>query len=417
MALAQEWDHLVKQVRRLDGYKGFLRRPKLHQLLPAAAEGPIALINVSAGRCDALLVRVGGIEPVALPGLTWDMIADRGNSYLGVLRRVDRATREYHAARREVHGSNYETVRRYTDAKRALTAAVAERDTMLPALLRWMWDAIAGPVLDALGLTSTPAPGQPWPRLWWCPTGPLTLLPLHAAGYHDDETPAGRTVLDRVVSSYTPTLQALLKARQPLPPAADEERMLIVSLPDTPGLAPLPDVLRERQLLTSLFADRHTLLENASATSAAVLDYLPRHRWAHFSCHGGQDLGDPSNGGLLLHDRTVTIADISRRQHDGEFAFLSACMTAVGGVRLPDEAVTLVAALHYTGYRQVIGTMWSVYDDAAAQVAELVYTELTATGRFVPSRAAHALHKALLHLRDDKRAPASIWTPFVHTGP
>jgi hypothetical protein len=33
---------------------------------------------------------------------------------------------------------------------------------------------------------------------------------------------------------------------------------------------------------------------------------------------------------------------------------LSACKTAVGGVDLLDEAITLAAALHYTGYRNVV---------------------------------------------------------------
>jgi CHAT domain-containing protein len=284
----------------------------------------------------------------------------------------------------------------------------------LASVLRWLWDEIAEPVLIALGFVETPGPAQAWPRLWWCPAGPLTLLPLHAAGYHE-ETGAGRTVLDRVVSSYTPTLRALLEARQALETSPDSARLLIVSLPDTPDEVPLSDVIRERDLLTSLFSSCHTLLDGEAATAAAVQEQLPRHRWAHFSCHGGQNLADPSQGGLLLHDHMLTVTDISARQHQGEFAFLSACMTAVGGVNLPDEAITLAVALHYTGYRQVIGTRWSVYDETAADVAEAVYGDLTSTGRFQPDRAAHALHKAIRHLRDAERLPAGDWSPFTHT--
>ena len=55
--------------------------------------------------------------------------------------------------------------------------------------------------------------------MWWCPTGPLTILPIHAAGHHADSvsgtTPTKQSVLDRVVSSYAPTLSALIRARQP----------------------------------------------------------------------------------------------------------------------------------------------------------------------------------------------------------
>ncbi|MYX40196.1 hypothetical protein GTW59_03695, partial [Streptomyces sp. SID89] len=64
------------------------------------------------------------------------------------------------------------------------------------------------PVLERLGLLDAPA-GEEWPRLWWSPGGALAALPLHAAGHHDGR----RSVLDRVVSSYTPTVRALAYAR------------------------------------------------------------------------------------------------------------------------------------------------------------------------------------------------------------
>ncbi|MFG2222325.1 hypothetical protein [Streptomyces sp. NPDC048644] len=50
----------------------------------------------------------------------------------------------------------------------------------------------------------------------WIPGGPLSLLPVHAAGHHGFGA-AGRerrTVLDRVVSSCTPTVRALGHARE-----------------------------------------------------------------------------------------------------------------------------------------------------------------------------------------------------------
>ncbi|WP_406063068.1 CHAT domain-containing protein [Micromonospora sp. NBC_00860] len=136
--------------------------------------------------------------------------------------------------------------------------------------------------------------------------------------------------------------------------------MLIVALPQTPGQPPLPNVEREVALLDALFpADARVLLDGPRATTQAVLAQLPTHWWVHFSCHGDQNLTDPSRGDLRLHDGMLTILDISARQHHGDFAFLSACKTATGGVGLPDEAITLAAALHYTGYRHVIATLWS----------------------------------------------------------
>ncbi|NEA24562.1 CHAT domain-containing protein [Actinomadura bangladeshensis] len=415
MALAREWEQLVKQVRGLDGFADFLRPPRLSTLLPAAAEGPVAVVNLSQRRCDVLLVRPDGVEVEGLSSLTLESVVDRTNDYLGALRRYDQATWELYLARRRFDdGDNGpDTTRQYTRAKKELVESGRIRDRTLRDIHRWLWDEIAERTLAALGLTAAPGPGQLWPRLWWCPTGPLTLLPLHAAGHHG--AAGDDAVLDRAVSSYTPTLRALLEARRPMPQAPEHERMLIVALPDAPEQVPLENVVRERDLIVSLFPDRHTLLDE-SATTGVVRAELSRHRWAHFSCHGSQNLADPSQGGLILRDESLTIADVSAQQHDGEFAFLSACMTAVGGVRLPDEAITLAAALHFTGYRQVIGTMWAVHDQTAADVAAMVYTDLTATGRFDPKRSARSLHAAIRHLRDVAGAPAHAWTPFIHLG-
>jgi len=420
VALAREWDGLVGQVRELTGFEDFLKPPRLDRLLLAAEAGPVVVVNVSQWRCDALIVRADRVEVTELPGLTAEAANDRTLAYLDGLHEVEDAIRLAHETRWRVEDAMHplEAITAYTAAKQRLQDAMDRCEEMLLDVTGWLWDQIAAPVLDALGITGPPEPGEPWPRLWWCPTGLLSLLPLHAAGHH---TPQGlrrhESVLDRVVPSYTPTLRALLEARSNSSLATDTTaRLLVVALTATPGQLPLPDVARESQLLTRLFGDSRTVLDGPAATWATVREQLPRHGWVHFSCHGDQDLTDPSRGGILLHDRLLTIAEISEGQYHGDFAFLSACKTATGGVALPDEAITLAAALHYTGYQHVIGTLWSVLDATAATVAEAVYTDLTSVGIFEPRRAAPALHSAIQRLRDAGK-PLSQWTPFTHTGP
>jgi CHAT domain-containing protein len=66
----------------------------------------------------------------------------------------------------------------------------------------------------------------------------------------------------------------------------------------------------------------------------------------------------------------------------------------------------------------VIGTLWSVYDRTAADVAEAVYRELVVDGVPRPQRSAAALHHAVRQLRDDDpELGPSAWTPFIHIGP
>lgn len=35
-----------------------------------------------------------------------------------------------------------------------------------PAVLQWLWDAVASPVLDALGITETTFNDSSWPDIW-----------------------------------------------------------------------------------------------------------------------------------------------------------------------------------------------------------------------------------------------------------
>jgi tetratricopeptide (TPR) repeat protein len=399
MALAVEWDETVARVR--EQAPDFLQPAKLEDLLPASAHSPVVIVNVSRHRCDALIVTSARVRPVPLPSLS---AAD-----------IDRYTHRYMDAYARLIRPGTTQAGRMTELKAP--------DQVLSDVLEWLWDAVAEPVLDALGIVGTPAPGQPWPRIWWCPTGPLSLLPLHAAGYHaaepaDDSMP--RTILDRAISSYTPTLGALADASRVDTvdvTDTDDGTILFVGLPETPGAPPLPCASHDRDLITGMLGARCHILYGDNATTNTVRAELPSRRWAHFSCHGEQNLIAPSKGGLRLWDGTLTVADLSVRVNKGEFAFLAACQTATGGTTLPNEAISLAAALHYAGYRHVIATLWSVYDLAAAEITRMVYDDLAKSGQLTPERSAQALHSAVRHLRDINRAKPSWWTPFIHIGP
>ncbi|KAG1813696.1 uncharacterized protein BJ212DRAFT_1366614 [Suillus subaureus] len=50
-----------------------------------------------------------------------------------------------------------------------------------------------------------------------------------------------------------------------------------------------------------------------------------------------------------------------------EFAFLSACHTTVGDESSPNEAIHLAAAMQFSRFHGVIGSMWSINDGVAHQ--------------------------------------------------
>jgi CHAT domain len=243
------------------------------------------------------------------------------------------------------------------------------------ATLAWLWDAIVSPVLPSLITACGPASGGR-PRIWWCPTGPLTFLLVHAAGRHDG---GGDSVLDHFVSSYAPTLRLLLRARdrgrQPADGAVGLAPM-IVAMPDTPGQGSLPNADVEVDVFVQRFPAARQFRGGVAVTAdvAAALEQSPPV--AHFACHGTQDVTDPSSGYLALHDGQLGITTVAGMRLDSaELAFLSACETSRGGFNLSDEAITVATAFQIAGYRHVIGTLWNISDRLAPEVARHVYDQ------------------------------------------
>ncbi|MFE1585344.1 CHAT domain-containing protein [Streptomyces sp. NPDC058737] len=400
MNLAREWDALCEQVRRqVPGCRDFLRPPGFAQLRTAAANGTVVLINTAERRSDALALSPDGLTVIPLPQLSPRIVQQHVTTYMSAL-------------------ESYE----YTDLLSAIDERYVEGQLdqlgfMMQDVLNWLWDAAVEPVLDALGHTSEPTDGA-WPRVWWCPAGPLTFLPFHAAGRYRPESPAGACVLDRVVSSYTPTLRSLIQARTRPSPETGSRRMLVVAMPETPGLPPLPDAEEDVEAVTACFPGRTSVIVGPEATRDAVRRALGEHSWAHFSCHGDLDPHAPSHSGLRLHDGTLTVADLGRlRLEHADFAFLSSCKTALTGFGLPDEALHISAALQFAGYRHVVATMWTTLGRYASLVADHLYDFLAGNGEPASEECALALHHAVREVRAQPGMELVIWTPFIHTGP
>jgi tetratricopeptide (TPR) repeat protein len=407
---ATEFDDLLTQIRALDGFGSFLLPPSAAELTGQAAYGPVVTFNVSVYGSDALLLTTEGIASVPLPGLDVGSVADRVTDFRTSLDIVQGA----HASTQQL--------------------AAAERQ--LSSVLEWLWDTAAGPVLDALGFDRPPPPGGDWPRVWWVPGGLLGLLPVHAAGYHGA---GARSVMDRVVSSYSPTIRALGYARGPITggPASDdgaEQRALIVAMATTPGTgAPLVFAAEEARRISARLPGAVQLTGPGDAagtgelpTRDSVLRYLPTCAIAHFACHGISDPADPSRSRLLLHDHDtapLTVAvlgrlHLSRRPGQARLAYLSACNTALTPVSsLVDEAIHLASAFQLAGYSHVIGTLWEINDDIAAEVADDFYASLIGDGVGADiGRAARALHQAVQRIRAACPGDPSLWAAYLHTG-
>ena len=172
---------------------------------------------------------------------------------------------------------------------------------------------------------------QSQPRIWWCPTGPLSFLPIHAAGiYGNEKTPIGSCVSDYVVSSYTPTITTLNKIKEASTAKQSSTSLLLISQPSTPGQSPIPAAKLETDILRNLVGPltKSLLLENDSATVIQVKEEMKTHSWVHFACHAIQDISEPLKSRVQLHDGHLEVLEIMKQKiPNADLAFLSKGVT------------------------------------------------------------------------------------------
>ena len=269
--------------------------------------------------------------------------------------------------------------------------------------------------------------------MWWCPTGPLSFLPLHAAGIYDEEkTCAGSCISDFVISSYTPTIGALVDKIKYTRNVDRTSKLLLISLPFTPGLRDIPETQRETQMLKDRMEGEQgietLLLEGAAANVTSVAEAMHTYNWVHFACHAVQDKEDPLKSGICLHDGRLDLLDmVNQRIPNTEHAFLSACQTSTGDEILSDEAMHIAAGVFSAGYRGIVATMWGIKDQHGPQIAEgfyknLLKQEISAEakgGRLESTVAACALDETLRGIREtlgNSEQALLTWVPYVHFG-
>lgn len=201
-------------------------------------------------------------------------------------------------------------------------------------------------------------------RLWWYPTGLFAFLPVHAAGIYDVGPKDTECVSDYVVSSYTPTLKALLTLPPPLP-IKNCFKMMVAIQPERMDYLPLPGTIDELRNIEAQVPPEYLLklgTEAAPASVEAVYSHLPTAHIAHFACHGEQNVENPLESALILADGKLKVSRImAQSMPKASLVFLSACQTAMGDKNLPDEAMHLAATLMFGGFRGAVATMWSVY--------------------------------------------------------
>ncbi|KAJ7214493.1 TPR-like protein [Mycena pura] len=398
-AYALERNNVLQQIRALPRFERFLLPKSISELSLAVKIGPVAIINISEYGCDALILLPGlADEVIHFPLRDFTIreaqtLAKSLASIVGTTGRNDR-----------LHGSR--------------KGNMAPDDTFTH-ILSELWFRIVWPVLNALAIT-TPV-NQSLGRIWWCPTGPLAFLPIHAAGLYGKDQALGSKLSDFLISSYTPSLTALIQGFRTQSGSQEDLQLLAVTQSSAEGQSYIPGTEQEIKCIEQHVKGKVPVrwLHKDVATIEKVQQGMKDSRWVHFACHGVQSASPTESALLLAGSSRLTLSNIIELSlPNADLAFLSACQTATGSQELQDESVHLTAGMLLAGYRGVIGTMWSIMDNESPQVAGDVYAHLLKVSPPDPTKAAEALHLAVGKLQDRLGAKKSFlcWVPFIHFG-
>ncbi|KAI0250744.1 TPR-like protein [Lactifluus subvellereus] len=383
--LSGELENVVSRIQAIPGFENFWRPVPFRRLQTAAIGGPVVIINLSRYRSDILIVRSN--QPVVhIPTPT--------NFF-------DRVTNLAH---------------QLSETRKTHLLESKKYDRVLRQTLEELSELVGQPVAKRLMELGIPEQS----RIWLCPTSVLASLPIHAAGPISSHINVKRYLCDIYVCSYTPSLSALIasRSRNLSGSASGQRSLLIVGQADET----LPGVDSEARNIESLVGSSSvTRIAGEAATPENVIAHLPMHPWVHFACHGMLQPGRPFESSFLLqHNTHLTLLRIAKSHlPTAELAFLAACHTAeLTEDGTPDEVLHLTAAMQFSGFRSVIGTMWAMADDDGQDLSEHFYSKMFAAGAQVASyeKSARVLRHATQKLRSKKGISLERWVNFVHYG-
>ncbi|KAF9463815.1 CHAT domain-containing protein [Collybia nuda] len=370
-ALANERLELLAKIHQHPGFENFLLPPKYSYLSQAAMHGPVIMLNVGPDKTDALIILSRSTLPVhlCLSSVSEPAVVD-------CKIRIKNSLDQFFIHSRE------------TRYGRPHKLDNISPDKNLQSVITWLWKSVVKPIFEVLEKN-----GIYGGRLWWCPSGPFTYFPLHAAAPIDSP----------FIHSYIPTLDSLIQANLKDMPIDDTLTAvgIVGTSANIKAWAMLPSVEGELLTITTLFGKKAQQLMDAQATVQSVLEKIQSSSWIHLACHGHQDFENPLKSGLILYDGQLELQSIlDINLPNAKFVYLSACETAMGDSKLVNEAMHLAGGFLAAGFQGAIGTLWSMPDAYGPRVSEV---------------AAEGLHLAIQKLRKED-APPHQWMPFVHFG-
>jgi CHAT domain-containing protein len=190
------------------------------------------------------------------------------------------------------------------------------------------------------------------------------------------------------------------------------------------GLDPLPHTRTEVTAIQALFKPNDTrvlLGKEASEKTLTEPGFLSEFRILHFATHGLPDERSPMRSSLALsypedpsEDGYLQASEIVRLHLAADLVVLSACETGKGKMVRGEGVLGLPRAFFYAGARNVLVSLWSVSDEATADLMTAFYQQMI--GHHRGPALALSLAKNQM-IQSSRWSHPFYWAGFVLMGP
>lgn len=171
----------------------------------------------------------------------------------------------------------------------------------------------------------------------------------------------------------------------------------------------IPQVHEELRALDHVFPEVKRF-SNEAATTEALRKNSAGVEVLHLACHAQFRSDNPLFSSLRLGDGWFTARDAYELKLNCGLVTLSACETGMNTVAPGDELMGLARGFLSAGSGTVLMSLWTVHDQATAELMVAFYGELART-----KSPAAALRHAQLNLLEQRPHPF-FWSPFVLVG-
>ncbi len=179
----------------------------------------------------------------------------------------------------------------------------------------------------------------------------------------------------------------------------------------------------EARRIASLAKDSKIVRNFAASREAALDPALGAYRFIHFATHAVIDSENPDLSAIALSqvdergrplNGLLSISDIHRLKLSADLVVLSACRTGLG-MNAPGEGLlSLTRGFLSSGAARVIVTLWSVEDQATAEMMSRFYRRVLGPQAMTPAAALRATQEEMW--REGRWGAPYYWGAFVLQG-